>query len=69
MNQIDIDIDDLKTWIGNSEETVDEVSQSLEKRFKATLDLDPGNPVNGELASSGGMADIGVTKEGSATCC
>ena len=53
MNQIDIDIDDLKTWIGNSEETVDEVSQSLEKRFKATLDLDPGNPVNGELASSG----------------
>ena len=48
MNQIEINIDELKTWIGSSEESVDEVSISLEKRFKATLDLDPGNPAKGD---------------------
>ena len=53
MNQIEINIDELKTWIGSSEESVDEVSKSLEKRFKATLDLDPGNPAKGDEASSG----------------
>jgi len=53
MNQIEINIDELKTWIGSSEESVDEVSISLEKRFKATLDLDPGNPAKGDEASSG----------------
>ena len=53
MNQLEINIDELKTWIGSSEESVDEVSKSLEKRFKATLDLDPGNPAKGDEASSG----------------
>ena len=53
MNQTEINIDELKTWIGSSEESVDEVSISLEKRFKATLDLDPGNPAKGDEASSG----------------
>ena len=53
MNQIEINIDELKKWIGSSEESVDEVSISLEKRFKATLDLDPGNPAKGDEASSG----------------
>ena len=53
MNQTEINIDELKTWIGSSEESVDEVSKSLEKRFKATLDLDPGNPAKGDEASSG----------------
>ena len=53
MNHENVNIDELKTWIGNSEVVIDEISQSLEKRFRATLDLDPGEPVKGDRASSG----------------
>ena len=48
-----INIDELKSWIGNDEIAFDEVSQGLETRFRATLDEDPGNPQKGDLASSG----------------
>ena len=37
-----INIDELKSWIGNDEIAFDEVSQGLETRFRATLDEDPG---------------------------
>ena len=50
---MNIKIDELKSWIGNDEIAFDEVSQSLEARFRATLDEDPGNPQKGEIASSG----------------
>ena len=53
MNDIDINVDELKSWIGNDEIVFDEVSKNLEKRFRATLDIDPGDPQNGEIASSG----------------
>ena len=53
MNNVDIDINELKTWIGNEEITYDEVSINLERRFRATLDEDPGMPQKGERASSG----------------
>ena len=33
-----------KILIGNEETTFDEVTKSLETRFRATLDIDPGNP-------------------------
>ena len=50
---MNINVDELKSWIGNDEIAFDEVSQSLEARFRATLDEDPGNPQKGEIASSG----------------
>ena len=50
---MNINFDELKSWIGNDEIAFDEVSQSLEARFRATLDEDPGNPQKGEIASSG----------------
>ena len=53
MNNNDINIDELKSWIGNDEIVFDEVSENLEKRFRATLDIDPGDPQKGEIASSG----------------
>ena len=53
MNQENINVDDLKKWIGNNEVVTDEVSQGLEKRFRATLDIDPGEPISGQEASSG----------------
>jgi 3-methylfumaryl-CoA hydratase len=53
VNNIDIDIDELKSWIGNEEVAYDEVSTNLETRFRATLDQDPGMPQRGEIASSG----------------
>ena len=53
MNDIDINIDELKSWIGNDEIVFDEVSKNLEMRFRATLDIDPGDPQKGEIASSG----------------
>ena len=50
---MNINVNELKSWIGNNEIAFDEVSQSLEARFRATLDEDPGNPQKGEIASSG----------------
>ena len=37
MNNVNINIDELKGWIGNEEVAYDEVSVSLEKRFRATI--------------------------------
>ena len=53
MNNVDININDLKAWIGNEEVAYDEVSVNLEKKFRATIDEDPGSPQKGEIASSG----------------
>ena len=53
MSEIDINIDELKSWVGNDEIVFDEVSRNLEMRFRATLDIDPGDPQKGEIASSG----------------
>ena len=50
---MNINVDELKSWIGNDEIAFDEVSQSLEARFRATLDEDPGDPQKGDTASSG----------------
>jgi 3-methylfumaryl-CoA hydratase len=53
VNNVDINIDELKGWVGNEEVAYDEVSVNLEKRFRATIDEDPGSPQKGEIASSG----------------
>ena len=41
---MNVNVNELKSWIGNEETTFDEVTKSLETRFRATLDIDPGNP-------------------------
>ena len=46
---MNVNLNELKSWIGNEETTFDEVTKSLETRFRATLDIDPGNPKNGEI--------------------
>ena len=53
MSEIDINIEELKSWVGNDEIVFDEVSRNLEMRFRATLDIDPGDPQKGDIASSG----------------
>ena len=50
---MNVNVNELKSWIGNEETIFDQVTKSLETRFRATLDIDPGNPENGEIASSG----------------
>ena len=47
---MNVNLNELKSWIGNEETTFDEVTKSLETRFRATLDIDPGNPEKGEIA-------------------
>ena len=48
-----MNIEELKKWIGSSEKSEDIVTSSLEQRFRATLDIDPGDPKTGDVASSG----------------
>ena len=49
---MNVNVNELKSWIGNEETIFDEVTKSLESRLRATLDIDPGNPENGEIALS-----------------
>ena len=39
-----MNIEELKKWIGSSETSEDIITSSLEQRFRATLDIDPGDP-------------------------
>ena len=48
-----MNIKELEGWIGSSEVTEDVISVGLEKRLRATLDIEPGDPLDGERASSG----------------
>ena len=47
-----MNIEELNKWIGSSEKSEDIVTSSLEQRFRATLDIDPGDPKTGDVASS-----------------
>lgn len=53
LQTVSMNNEDLNEWIGSNETSEDIISDGLEKRFRATLDIDPGNPVIGEKASSG----------------
>ncbi len=48
-----MNVKELEDWIGSNEVTEDVISVGLEKRFRATLDIEPGDPLDGEKASSG----------------
>ena len=48
-----LDIDKLGCWIGKKETSSDILTPSLEKKFRATLNIEVGEPKCGDLASTG----------------
>ena len=48
-----LDINHLNKWVGNIETVTDYITPFVEQRYRATLNIDPGNPQMGEDATSG----------------
>jgi len=48
-----VDIDHLRKWIGKIDEVTDYVTPIVEQRYRATLNMDIGNPKDGEPVTSG----------------
>ena len=50
---IKVDIDHLRKWIGKIDNVTDYVTPIVEQRYRATLNMDIGNPKHGEPVTSG----------------
>jgi len=50
---IKVDIDHLRKWIGKIDNVTDYVTPIVEQRYRATLNMDIGNPQDGEPVTSG----------------
>lgn len=48
-----VDIDHLRKWIGKIDNVTDYVTPIVEQRYRATLNMDIGNPKDGEPVTSG----------------
>ena len=48
-----LDINHLNKWLGNIETVTDYLTPIVEQRYRATLNIDPGDPKIGEHATSG----------------
>ena len=48
-----VDIDHLRKWIGKIDTVTDYVTPIVEQRYRATLNMDIGNPKDGEPVTSG----------------
>ena len=48
-----VDIDHLKKWIGKIDSVTDYVTPIVEQRYRATLNMDIGNPKDGDPVTSG----------------
>ena len=48
-----VDIDHLRKWIGKIDNVTDYVTPIVEQRYRATLNMDIGNPEHGEPVTSG----------------
>ena len=48
-----VDIDHLKKWIGKIDNVTDYVTPIVEQRYRATLNMDIGNPKDGDPVTSG----------------
>ena len=48
-----IDIDHLRKWIGKIDNVTDYVTPIVEQRYRATLNMDIGNPKDGDPVTSG----------------
>ena len=48
-----VDIDHLRKWIGKIDNVTDYVTPIVEQRYRATLNMDTGNPKDGDPITSG----------------
>ena len=48
-----VDIDHLRKWIGKIDNVTDYVTPIVEQRYRATLNMDIGNPTDGDPVTSG----------------
>lgn len=48
-----VDIDHLRKWIGKIDNVTDYVTPIVEQRYRATLNMDVGNPKDGDPVTSG----------------
>ena len=48
-----VDIDHLRKWIGKIDNVTDYVTPIVEQRYRATLNMDIGNPKDGDSVTSG----------------
>ena len=48
-----VDIDHLRKWIGKIDDVTDYVTPIVEQRYRATLNMDIGNPKDGDPVTSG----------------
>ena len=48
-----VDIDHLRKWIGKIDNVTDYVTPIVEQRYRATLNMDIGNPKDGDQVTSG----------------
>lgn len=48
-----VDVDHLRKWIGKIDNVTDYVTPIVEQRYRATLNMDIGNPKHGEPVTSG----------------
>ena len=46
MNNEELDINHLNKWLGNIEMVTDYLTPIVEQRYRATLNIDPGDPAN-----------------------
>ena len=53
MDNQELDINHLNKWLGNTETVTDYLTPIVEQRYRATLNIDPGNPVVGDNATNG----------------
>ena len=48
-----LDINHLNKWLGNVETVTDYITPIVEQRYRATLNIDPGDPKIGEEVTTG----------------
>ena len=53
MDNEDLDINHLNKWLGNTEIVTDYLTPIVEQRYRATLNIDPGDPKIGEPSTTG----------------
>ena len=64
MDNQELDINHLNKWLGNTEIVTDYLTPIVEQRYRATLNIDPGDPKIGEaspiLGSPGSMFRVAL---------
>ena len=53
MDNKELDINHLNKWLGNIEMVTDYLTPIVEQRYRATLNIDPGDPAIGDAATTG----------------